>query len=771
MPVIENDFRLEGLSLNSQQLQAARAELWHQHGQPLLTLDDLRGWTDQAGLCLYTPRHTQMPTPAPSLIEAVSGQTIESPSAAAIEPANALLVRLVAESAAVPLNLLGTLGEQPDFVVSAATFPFIYTLRGDRNWKQPPTTSGAGKVSPLASHTWQLLHDKGAMTISELLPELGREVTEAAVLRALGELWAILRVFPAPQQGGKPALWELTTQRFTKQIKAGANAGQPTALSALIALYLTSTIAATAEEIEIFLSPLTARSRVREVLHGLTAARQLESAVLEGKALLHIAGSLPEFPEIAEPEPSAGALDADEDEIEARPLAIKTFTPRTPRPERYAPREERERRPFQRGAAPRSIGPRNGEERPERPAYGKRPAAPVRGTGTGTGSGTGRFSDRKPGQSGPGQDRPGQGKPRYDRPWEERENRPSREGRSGTGRPGASRFAADRPARFDRPDRPFRDSDRDSSRGPARGPVRRPAAAGGAPRWKKPEGAWKKPEGGFPEGGFKERPGFGSRGGPRDRSGDRPAYQDRKPAGRPYGGDRPYGARPSSDRPTGDRPSFGRPTGGERPAGGRPYSDRGKPVFGSKPRFEKPAGTGPRKFDKPAGDRPARPFAKRADDRSQGRPTDRKGNYYGGSDSRPRPRSDERPFARSGSKPAGKFSDRPKSADKPNFGEKPKFGAKPGFDRRPGGKPPARSGGRTGDRTGSGYGGSFGSKPGFKSAGKPGGKFAGKSGGASRDTSRGTSRGPASGRSGAKPRTRTTTSSGKPRRKEGESEA
>ncbi|MHB1021744.1 MAG: hypothetical protein ACYC46_09960 [Acidobacteriaceae bacterium] len=702
--------------MNSQQLQAARAELWHQHGQPLLTLDDLRTWLDQTGLCLYTPRHTQMPTPAPSLIEAVSGHTIESPSAAAIEPANALLVRLVSEGAAIPLNLLGTLGEQPDFIASTATFPYIYTLRGDRNWKQPPTTSGAGKVSPLAAHTWQMLHDKGAMTVAELLPELGREVTEAAVLRALGELWSLLRVIPAPQQDGKPAIWELTTQRFTKQIKSGANAGQPTALSALISLYLSSAIAATAEEIEIFLSPLTARSRVREVLSGLTAARQLESTVLEGKAQLHIAGSLPEFPEIAEPEEAEVALGAEGDEIESRPSAIKTFTPRIPRqPIRTEPRDERERRPFQ-----RSAGPRSGEGRPERPSYTKRPAA----------GGAGSYGDRS---------KPAYGKPRYDKPWQERENRPSGE-RADRGAGGG----------------PFR--------GPARGPVRRPAAAGEAPRWKKPEGEWKRPEGGFKErqGGFKERPSFGPRGG----SGDRPSFKDRKPAGRPAG-DRPSFGRAAG----GERPSSGRPfrerQGGDRPAGNRPYGDRPKPSFGDRPRFEKPAGTGFRKFEKPSGDRPARPFAKRTEDRSQGRPTDRKGNYYGGSDSKPRPRGDEKPFSRTGEKPfarpggrpAGTFSDRPRSEGKPNFGEKPKFGGKPSFDRKPGSKPPARFGGKSS--------GGFGSKPGFKSAGKPGGKFAGNSGGASR----GTSRGPASGKSASKPRTRTTTSSGKPRRKEGESEA
>jgi len=74
------------------------------------------------------------------------------------------------------------------------------------------------------------------MSSYDLTTQIGKEVTETAVLRSLTELWQHLRVIPVPQPDGAPTLWELTTTRFTKQIKAGANAGQPTALSALISL-------------------------------------------------------------------------------------------------------------------------------------------------------------------------------------------------------------------------------------------------------------------------------------------------------------------------------------------------------------------------------------------------------------------------------------------------------------------------------------------------------------------------------------------------------
>ena len=85
-------------------------------------------------------------------------------------------------------------------------------------------------------------------------------------------------------------LWELTATRFTKAIKTGANAGQPSALSALITLYLGQALLATEDDVELFLSPLAPRSRIRDVVHALSAARELGSVVVEGKHLLHVTG-------------------------------------------------------------------------------------------------------------------------------------------------------------------------------------------------------------------------------------------------------------------------------------------------------------------------------------------------------------------------------------------------------------------------------------------------------------------------------------------------
>ncbi len=197
----------------------------------------------------------------------------------------------------MPLNLFGTTADHPDFIVSPDTLPFVYALRGDRDWKHAPGTAGTARVSPLVSEVWKLLERRGVLTAGEIQDSLGRELTEAAVVRALYELWGSLRVTPLYQLDGEPTLWEALQTRHQKALQSAINMSQVTALSVLASLYFTTAVAATSEDAEIFLSPLSSRSKVREVIRGLTATRQLSMTTLDRETLLFVEGSLPEFEE------------------------------------------------------------------------------------------------------------------------------------------------------------------------------------------------------------------------------------------------------------------------------------------------------------------------------------------------------------------------------------------------------------------------------------------------------------------------------------------
>jgi 23S rRNA pseudouridine2605 synthase len=642
-----------------EQLAAARTQHWHQDGNALLTLEDARAWVGELGLVLFAPRAQQLAAPAASLVEATLGRVVSAASAKDAEVARGLVARLVAEGAALPLNLLGGPGDVPDFVVSAQVFSYVFTLRGDKLWKQAPPTSGANKVSPLALKVYEAMVAGNALTAAELASELGREVTEGAIVRALGELWSQLRVIPLLQQDGSGPTWELTSRRFTKQIKAGANAGQPTALSAVVSLYLGQALAATDEEIETFVSPLTARSRVRDVLHGLTAGRQLEPVVLEGKTLLYIPGALPEFPQAevaqAAPEDAAGIAAAPEAAANDRGAErIRTFDrsrkPREERSERPYPRRDAERgrpaRPFGKPGAERAGG--------ERKSFGDRERRPFQKSG---GSGA-RPSFARPWDE--------ERKPRERQPEGAAEGRPERPKRTGFGGErkefGGGRKGYSKPASGggDRERRPFVRSDK--------------------PRFARREGPRSEGERPQRSSGFagSERPAF--RKGPRKdegRSGDRP-FRPRREEGSEARPKRSFGA-------AGGRPAFSKgPRRDEGRSGDRPYRPRREEGSESRPKRsfgaggERPAfgAKEPRKTGEGTGDRPFRP---KREEGFAGRPKKSFGER------RERPAFGGKPSGERGARPSGPRGAGRRPGGKPGFAGK-KFAGRPKFGGRPGAK-------------------------------------------------------------------------------------
>jgi hypothetical protein len=634
----------------------------------------LRDWLNTSGLVLFSPRAQQLPASSPSFVEVVLGAATPTPSLSDLTEPRTMLARLIADGGAIPLNLLGSPTgagtETPDFIVSPLAFSYIFTLRGDKTWKQPPVTIGTGKVSPLALASYNLITAKGQLSAVELASELGKEVTAAAALRALTELWQHLRVLPVLQADGTPTLWELATTRYTKQIKAGVNAGQPTAISALISLYLGQAILPTEDEIEVFLSPLAARSRIRDAVHALTAARQMESVVIDGKAHMHVAGEMPELipdPEVVTPAPDdvdAVVVTTEGENAAPRQERISKFAASKrefkPRREEDSRGPSRERKPFDRTAGPRSDSERRPFNRASRPEFTRpwdeekkerserRPRAV---------EGESQEAPRKPRFTGD-RDQRGSSRPRFDRG----EKRPSYGERSGADR-------RDRPR--DGGERPFRKFD--APRGDSRPPRREGAdfAAGGESRPRRSFGE-KKPFGARKP--FDEKKDFGERKpfGDRKPFGEKRSF-DRKPAGegRSFGDRKPFGERKSF----GDRKPFGekKDFGARKPFGEKKDFGERKP-FGEKRSFDrKPAGEG-RSF----GDR--KPFGEKKDFGAR-KPFGEKKSFGDR-----KPAGDKRPFT--GKKPFG---------DRAASGEAPRFAKKKTFDK------PFRKDGATGARKPGGF--------------------------------------------------------------------
>ena len=280
--------------MTAEQLEAARAERMRQNGLGTLTFEEARTWIEETGLCLFLPRKQFTSSVAPSFVEAIAGRRDVTPDPNHISAAEELLVRLENEGVAVRLNLPGQPGEQPDFVVATWVLPYVYALRGDRDWRRNPQLTGSRAVSQLAVQAYKQLEANDA-TIAQLKHALGREVSEVAVIRAITELWQQLRIIPVIAAPGQAAKWQLLRHRYQKAIAEGASTSQVTAISVLASIYLQAVIAASMEEVELFLAPLTARSKVREVLRGLVATRQVHTITMGHAPHFYVAGTLPEF--------------------------------------------------------------------------------------------------------------------------------------------------------------------------------------------------------------------------------------------------------------------------------------------------------------------------------------------------------------------------------------------------------------------------------------------------------------------------------------------
>lgn len=461
--------------MTPEQLNSARMARWSQNGEARLTIEAIAEWLETVGFCPVLPG--AQAAPSPSLVEAVVGRPAQLPSAGERARAQELLVRLVQSSAAVPLKLGASLGEQPDFLVSLPVLPYVYALLGDRNFKNGPSTAGPAKVTPLAQHCWQAMEQKGPMDLTTLQQSIGGDITEAAIARALQELWVGLYVVPVLGAPGQAARWELMAQRYPEQVAAGSRTGHAEAQSALVTLYLHAAVAAAEDEVLEFLAPLASKSKLREVIRGLAAMRQLDMVDVAGRPHLCLQGGL--LPEMAQqlseeqlaasrpapPELEIQKLEAAEDKprttwqprspAAARPVREAGFA-RRPKPasssgyvsgERSrgysANRGDRSARPsrpdsYSRRSAPSATGdsrhPRasargsfpaaGGASPQDRPKRWEKPGAPA-----GKGSGASRASGFKPAGDKPWRPRTSSAS----RPWQQRESPSAESAKRGAG--------------------------------------------------------------------------------------------------------------------------------------------------------------------------------------------------------------------------------------------------------------------------------------------------------------------------------------------------
>jgi len=276
-------------------LQQQRSQNWRIAGNAIRTVEDAHVFVESVGFCLIYPERS-LPM-LPTFICAYAGSAEGRPDAkhafadCRTEPATELMVRLLRERQAYEMNL----SPGADLIVSASLFPFCYALVGDRNPKTAPRLRGQGApISPLAATVFEAIQGKGPLSKAQLRDLAGGEPSNAALDRALSELWSILKITRVDYREGEGALWDVLYRWSPQVVKEGINISVPEAISALLGRYLEAVVAATQEEVEQFFSHLTSRSKVREAIHALLGARQLSLVPVGSRTLIALTPVLEE---------------------------------------------------------------------------------------------------------------------------------------------------------------------------------------------------------------------------------------------------------------------------------------------------------------------------------------------------------------------------------------------------------------------------------------------------------------------------------------------
>jgi hypothetical protein len=272
-----------------QQLQELRHGKWRLDGQGIRTIEDARLFIDSVGFCTLYPQKPAVLTP--TFVGAYIGVDEKLPTSqmAFKDPrareAKNLMVRLLREKAAYEALVF----PENNFLVSAAVFPFFYGLLGDRNPRQAPKATARSGYSPLAVDAFLLIQKHGPISKGRLRESLGGEISEAALDRALDELWAKLRITRVDYKHDEGIFWDVLFRWAPDAVKEGMHVSVPQALTALVSKYVDCVCAVPQDEVENFFSTLVGRVRVREAINALQAARELGFVHVGGKVMLQSA--------------------------------------------------------------------------------------------------------------------------------------------------------------------------------------------------------------------------------------------------------------------------------------------------------------------------------------------------------------------------------------------------------------------------------------------------------------------------------------------------
>jgi hypothetical protein len=314
-----------------------RREKWRLEGKAIRTIEQARAFLEDVGFCLMYPQRP--PLLAPTFIGAFVGSddrlpgwqhAFKDPRAA---EATELMVRLLRERSAFEANLFE---ENNGFLVAASVFPYFYALVGERNPKLAPKAGSRSPYSALACDAFEVIRRDGPVSKQKMQETLGGSVSIAALDDALGELWSKLRITRVDYTASAGSVWDVLYRWAPEAVKEGVGLSVPEALTALLTKYLDCVVAVEQLELENFLGRLIARSKVKDAVNALLAARELSFVHVGGKSMLQITPERVVTVPVTRTAEEDAARRAKREERAREPNASKERRPRGLKPARPA---------------------------------------------------------------------------------------------------------------------------------------------------------------------------------------------------------------------------------------------------------------------------------------------------------------------------------------------------------------------------------------------------------------------------------------------------
>jgi hypothetical protein len=275
--------------MTDQELDELRQQKWRLNAQPVRTLEDARSFVESVGFCMMYP--LKQPVLAPTFVGAWIGSNQRLPtlqhafSDPRTQGSTDLMVRLLRERDAFEANIFD---ENNNFLIAASIFPYFYALVGERNPKQAPKPGPRSEYSQLACDAFEVIRREGPVSKQRMQQVLGGEISLAALDHALGELWSKLRITRVDYSAVEGSSWDVLYRWSPDAVREGMNLSVGEALTALVSKYLDCVVAADQQEVEAFFGNFVPRSRVKEAINALLAARELDFIRVGNRTLIQI---------------------------------------------------------------------------------------------------------------------------------------------------------------------------------------------------------------------------------------------------------------------------------------------------------------------------------------------------------------------------------------------------------------------------------------------------------------------------------------------------